>query len=222
MNYKLLSKIVKGVEVMISSLRAYSYFIVPTLWFRHLGSRCQFKGFPRFGYAFREITIGSRCTLGKAVFLNCGPDSAISIGDNVGINDYTCLSAVYGITIGNSTRIGEFVSIRDNDHEFSRIDIPICKQGFVGAPINIGENAWIGRGVFVGKGVSIGQGAVIGANSVVVKDIPPYAVAVGAPARVIKYRTQKSIPMQPSASSIPVPVESFSQNSDHQSVRLNS
>lgn len=60
----------------------------------------------------------------------------------------------------------------------------------VGAPISIGEDVWIGRGVFVGKGVSIGQGAVIGANSVVVKDIPPYAVAVGAPARVIKYRTQ--------------------------------
>ncbi|MEO0770916.1 MAG: hypothetical protein AAFY72_16090, partial [Cyanobacteria bacterium J06649_4] len=122
MSYKFLSKVVKGIEISMSSLRAYSYFVVPTLWFRHMGSRCQFKSFPRFGYAFRDITLGSRCTFGKDVFLNCGPNSAISIGDNVGLNDYACLSAVYGITVGNNTRIGEFVSIRDNDHEFSRSD----------------------------------------------------------------------------------------------------
>ena len=106
----------------------------------------------------------------------------------MGLNDYTYISSIYGVSIGNNTRIGEFVSIRDNDHQFSRADVPIQAQGFMGEPIEIGEDVWIGRGVFVGKGVCIGKGAVVGANSVVTKNIPPYAVAVGVPAKVIKYR----------------------------------
>lgn len=190
MNYKLLSKGMKGLGTIAFSLRAYSYFLWPTLWFRSLGYLCQFKGFPRFGYAFREIYVGSRCTFGRGIFLNCGPDSVITIGDNVGLNDYVCLSAIYGISIGANTRIGEFVSIRDNDHQFNQANVSISQQGFIGASITIGDDVWIGRGVFIGKGVNIGRGAVIGANSVVVKDIPPYGVAVGAPAKVIKYRNQ--------------------------------
>lgn len=188
MGYQFLSKVFKAIEIIIFSLKAYSYFIFPKLFFRKLGQCCQFKGFPRFGYAFRDIQLGNKCTLGKGIFLNCGPDSFIAIGSNVGLNDYTYISSLYGITIGNNTRIGEFVSIRDNDHKFSDANSPICSQGFTGAAIKIGNDVWIGRGVYVGKGVQIGDGAVIGANSVVTKNIPCYAVAVGVPAKIIKYR----------------------------------
>lgn len=188
MSYQTLSKCVKGLDILMSRLRAYSYFLVPKLWLRQLGNRCQFKGYLRFGYAFREICVGKSCSFGKGIFLNCGPDSFIKIGDNVGLNDYIYLSAMYGITIGKDTRIGEFVSIRDNDHQFTQPNVTIRSQGFVGKPIEIGEDVWIGRGVFIGKGVSIGNGAVVGANSVVTKDIPAYSVAVGSPAKVIKYR----------------------------------
>lgn len=190
MSYRLLSKGVKALTLLIDSFRASLYFLLPKLWFRELGLYCQFKGLPRFGYAFREIYLGRRCTLGKGVFLHCGPNGSIQIGNRVGLNDYTYISALYGVTIGNNTRIGEFVSIRDNDHTFSRLDMPICHQGFTGTSIDIEDDVWIGRGVFVGKGVQIGQGAVIGANSVVTKDIPAYAVAVGSPAKVIKYRNR--------------------------------
>ena len=188
MIYQFLSKVFKAIEVISLFLRAYSYFMFPKVFFRRLGQYCQFKGFPSFGYVFRNIQLGDACTLGKGVFLNCGPDSAIEIGSNVGLNDCTYLSSLYGISIGDNTRIGEFVSIRDNDHKFSDTDIPIHSQGFTGAAIKIGNDVWIGRGVYVGKGVQIGDGAVIGANSVVTKNIPSYAVAVGVPAKVIKYR----------------------------------
>jgi acetyltransferase-like isoleucine patch superfamily enzyme len=144
----------------------------------------------RFGYTFRDLQIGAKCSFGVGVFLNCGADGFIHLGQNVGLNDYTYLSALYGIEIGDNTRIGEFVSIRDNDHAFQDPEVLICNQGFVGKPIKIGADVWIGRGVFIGKGVEIGEGAVIGANSVVTRSIPPYAIAVGAPARVIKYRCQ--------------------------------
>lgn len=193
MIYQFLSKIYKAFEIAPFFLRAYMYYLLPNFFFRKLGQRCQFKSFPRFGYAFRDIQLGDCCVLGKGVFLNCGPNSFIKIGSNVGLNDYAYISSLYNVTVGDNTRIGEFVSIRDNDHKFSNVDIPINSQGFTGAPIEIGNDVWIGRGVYIGKGVQIGDGAVIGANSVVTKSIPPYAVAVGVPAKVIKYRKKVTV-----------------------------
>lgn len=55
-------------------------------------------------------------------------------------------------------------------------------------PVNIGNDVWIGANVFIRGGVTIGDGAVIGAGAVVTKDIPPYAIVVGVPAKIIKYR----------------------------------
>lgn len=60
-------------------------------------------------------------------------------------------------------------------------------------PVEIGNDVWIGDGVFIKNGVKIGDGAILGARAVVTKDIPPYAVAVGCPAKVIKYRFDKEI-----------------------------
>jgi acetyltransferase-like isoleucine patch superfamily enzyme len=80
------------------------------------------------------------------------------------------------------------VSIRDHDHCFDRLDIPVREQGAVSAPITIGRNVWIGAKVTVTKGISIGDNAIVGANAVVTKDIPANAIAVGIPARVIRTR----------------------------------
>jgi acetyltransferase-like isoleucine patch superfamily enzyme len=192
MFYKLLAKIYSRLRLLKSKLIALIYQILPGIWLRKMGRNCCFYGLPRFGYAFRNIKLGDDCSLGVGVFLNTGENSQIKIGNHVGINDYVYLSAVYGIEIGDYSRIGEFVSIRDNDHVFSNPHQPIYTQGFTGKPIKIGSDVWIGRGVFIGKGVEIGDGAVIGANSVVTKSIPPFAVAVGSPAKVIKYR-QKTV-----------------------------
>jgi acetyltransferase-like isoleucine patch superfamily enzyme len=191
--FALLSKVFSLLSIVKRRSIALVYNFLPLIWFRKLGKSCSFDGFPRFGYAFRDIQIGNNCSFGVGVFFNCGADSYIKFGDNVGLNDYTYISSIYGIEIGSNTRIGEFVSIRDNDHTFENPDIPIRLQGFTGKPIKIGSDVWIGRGVFIAKGVEIGDGAVIGANSVVTKSIPSYAVAVGAPAKVIKYRTKEKL-----------------------------
>lgn len=189
--YDFLSKICKGLEFSVNYLIGLFYLFIPFLFFREIGIFCHFRGFVNFGYCFRNIQLGDYCSIGKGVFLNCTSNSHIGIGSYVGINDYTYISSVYGIDIGDYTRIGEFVSIRDNDHVFSDPDIPISKQGLSGKSIKIGRDVWIGRGVFIGKGVEIGEGAVIGANSVVTKTVPPFAVAVGSPAKVIKYRNRE-------------------------------
>lgn len=188
MFYRLFAKIYSRMRLLKSKLIAFIYYLLPGIWFRKMGFNCCFYGFPRFGYAFRDIRIGRNSSFGVKIFLNAGDTAQINIGNNVGINDYTYISSLYGIEIGDYSRIGEFTSIRDNDHVFADSEKPICSQGFTGQPIKIGTDVWIGRGVFIGKGVEIGNGAVIGANSVVTRSIPPYAVAVGSPAKVIKYR----------------------------------
>ena len=74
-----------------------------------------------------------------------------------------------------------------SDHVFKRGEL-IQKQGFLGAPIEIGGDVWLGGQVFINKGVAIGKGTVIGAGSVVTKNIPEYMIAAGNPARVIGER----------------------------------
>lgn len=71
---------------------------------------------------------------------------------------------------------------------FERTDIPIRDQGHEAGSIIIEDDVWIGANATILKGVTIGHGAVIGAASVVTSDIPEYAVAVGNPAKVKKYR----------------------------------
>ena len=105
----------------------------------------------------------------------------------------TCalLESVYrkaGLKIGDNVRIAAHVVIIPENHIYERSDLPIRYQGVSSLGVTIGSDVWIGSGAKVLDGVSIGDGCVIGANAVVVKDIPPFSVAVGAPARPIRSR----------------------------------
>jgi acetyltransferase-like isoleucine patch superfamily enzyme len=112
----------------------------------------------------------------------------LSIGNNVFINVGCILHAEGGLSIGDDTKIGPYTTIWTSNHIFDRTDVPIRSQGQAFAPVTIGSDVWIGASVTIVAGVTIGDGAVIGANAVVTKDIAPYAVAVGNPARVISSR----------------------------------
>ena len=112
---------------------------------------------------------------------------ALSIGDNSGIGKY---SEIYGdVRIGNDVMMGTNCIIYTRNHAFNRTDIPMWKQGFSEVkPVVIEDDVWIGGRVTILPGVHIGKGAVIGAASVVVCDIPEYAIAVGNPAKVKRFR----------------------------------
>jgi len=114
----------------------------------------------------------------------------IKIGDNVWIGRNVALYASNGIVIGNDVTIAKDVSLISGDHEYSSKDLKINKQGMSTGkpPIIIGDDVWIGDKVIILKSVNIGEGCVIGAGSVVTKNIPPYSVAAGNPAEVIKKR----------------------------------
>jgi acetyltransferase-like isoleucine patch superfamily enzyme len=156
--------------------------------FLSIGRGVRFNGWVRFEKLGKDIRVGSQTMIGVGCYFCADQGGAISIGNNVGINDYCYLASVSNITIEDDVRIAEFVSIRDYDHEFSRCDIPIHLQGLRSAPIRICQGSWIGRGVMITSGVTVGQGCVIGANAVVTRDLPAWSIAVGVPARVIKSR----------------------------------
>jgi len=134
------------------------------------------------------IEIGSRSSIGaNTVF--CADGAPIRVGENTHIGS-NCHFGAYGegIVIGRDCLIASHCSMVDTQHVFKNPDVSIVDQGFTSEGIIIKDDVWLGAGVILVDGVTVGQGAVIGAGSVVTKDIPPGAVAVGAPARVVRYR----------------------------------
>lgn len=156
--------------------------------FRQMGKGVVIDGLPNFIWPCADIRLMNNIRIGKRCVFQGGPNSVIILEDNVTINDGCFITSLFKITIGEGTSIGEYTSIRDYNHKFDEVEIAIKQQDYYGAPIEIQTDCWIGRGCIVLPGVIIGKGSVIGANSVVTKDIPPYSIAAGAPARVIKKR----------------------------------
>lgn len=117
-------------------------------------------------------------------------DGPIVIGDNVDIGKGTIIYASKnrgGVTIGNNTSIAAQCYIIDMDHGMAADEL-ISKQPNSVESVTIGSDVWIAANVTVLKGSCIGDGAVIGAKSLVKGDIPQNAIAVGIPAKVLKYR----------------------------------
>ena len=136
----------------------------------------------------KNILIGNNVTIYPDVMLF--GDGLIEIGDNVNIGNGTIIySSMYGggVKIGNNTQIAAYCYIIDTDHGTEKCQL-IKNQSNTSKEIDIGNDVWIAAGCKVLKGVKINDGAVIGAGSVVNKDIDTYGIAVGIPARVIKYR----------------------------------
>lgn len=114
----------------------------------------------------------------------------LTLGSHVWIGERFYARADGGLTIGSGTILSRNVEIWTTNHCYDADDlqtIPYDRR-MIAKPVVIGENVWIGSRVIILPGVTIGEGAVIGAGAVVAKDIPPYAVAGGNPAKVLKYR----------------------------------
>lgn len=145
-----------------------------------------------------NVSIGNNFRAGERLKLrtfDCWEGSAytpeIAIGNNVNIETDCHISAINRVSIGDNVLIASFVYISDHSHGDVNamdgwIDAPLRRPLFSKGSVVIEDDVWLGEKVTVMPGVHIGRGAVIGANSVVTKDIPAYAIAVGSPARVIK------------------------------------
>ena len=150
----------------------------------------------------KYINLGKNLTLGKycrfEVFPHLmvdGENVKLRIGENVQMNDNVHICAMQSVEIGDNVLMASNIYISDNSHGFyngdnmkhSSPDISPIKRSYYMAPVKIEEKVWICQGVVINPGVTIGKGSIIGANSVVTHSIPPYSIAVGAPANVIKH-----------------------------------
>jgi acetyltransferase-like isoleucine patch superfamily enzyme len=139
----------------------------------------------------------ARIVLGSDVFIGAGSwlqvldgyssGQAIEIGDGTSVAGACTLSAAVSVRLGRRVLLARNVYIADHSHAFADPQRPVADQGIDRiAAVEIADGAWLGQNVVVCPGVRIGRGAVIGAGSVVLHDVPDRAVAVGAPARVVR------------------------------------
>lgn len=131
------------------------------------------------------------CSVGKEVNIerNATFGSAVSIGDYSGLGRNCELHGE--VYIGNYVMMAPECVFYTQNHAFASIDIPMCQQGNQPVkPIWIGDDVWLGRRVIVMPNVTIGNGCIIAAGAVVTSDIPPFSIAGGVPAKVIKSRSQ--------------------------------
>lgn len=137
-----------------------------------------------------KIKIEASAKLDRGVDIKTHRGGMIQIGANAYIGPYTCLSGD-SIKIGKNCLIASHSSIYANNHIFADPSRPIKKQGHTYQGIVIEDDCWLGSGVRIVDGVTIGRGSVVGAGAVVTKNIPPYSVAVGVPAKVVSKRGSK-------------------------------
>jgi acetyltransferase-like isoleucine patch superfamily enzyme len=130
---------------------------------------------------------GPGTLLEPGVWLTAPAPGRITIGAGCFLNLGVMVAAHELVEIGDHCMFANGCFVTDANHRFDDPEQPITWQGFTTkGPTRIGDNVWCGANVVVTSGVTIGERSVIGANSVVTTDIPPYSIAAGAPAKVLK------------------------------------
>jgi len=134
-----------------------------------------------------DFSIGNNVILSRGCILSA-KDGKLSIGDNTNFGANCLVYAVKEARIGRDTLFAAQCYVGGSMYHIERTDIPPIQQGSYANGVSIGDGCWLGAAVKVLDGVTIGDGAVLGAGAVVNKDIEPFTVAVGVPAKVIKKR----------------------------------
>jgi len=158
-----------------------------------------FRFSPRPCFAWRRIVL--RCfgaSIGKEVHFY--PSARIYFPWNLTVGAWSSVgeeALIYNlgkVTLGESATVSHRAHICAGTHDYSQPDLPLLKP-----PIIIRDEVWICADAFIGPGVTLGEGAVVGARAVVVKDVAPWAIVAGNPARFIKTRTCQAPYHSPSA-----------------------
>lgn len=143
-----------------------------------------------------SITIGNNCDIQGILITK--KDGFIRIGDYTTIRYNSLVGSIISVCIGSNVIISNNVTIMDNNNHptSAKKRYEMTQSGFysslwnwensTGAPITIKDNVWIGEKSTILKGVTIGEGSIVGACSMVTKDVPPFTIVAGNPAKVVK------------------------------------
>ena len=134
-----------------------------------------------------RLQVGAKTLFEPDVWITIGDDARVRIGEGTFLNIAVMVAAHDRVEIGSHCMLANGCFVTDANHRFDDPDQPVTWQGFTSkGPTRIGDNVWLGANVVVTSGVTIGERCVIGANSVVTQDIPPFSIAAGAPAKVLR------------------------------------
>lgn len=174
--------------------------LMTVVWYKWLfaeaGSKCTVVS-PFYTVNPDRVVLGDEVYIGPGCRIETVPepegagagtrlDPLLVIGDRVRLGHRVAIAAMNRVEIGAGTNVASGCYISDNNHSIDPEGPPYRDQPITGSVTKIGKSVWIGHNVCVLAGATIGDRAVIGAGSVVRGEIPPYSVAVGAPARVVK------------------------------------
>jgi acetyltransferase-like isoleucine patch superfamily enzyme len=157
-----------------------------------LGRRGAFARWPVHGDVLEmlregRLEVGDGALLEPGVWLTAPAPGRIVIGPGSFLNLGVMVAALDRVEIGAHCMLANGCLVTDADHRFDDPDRPVPWQGFTSkGPTTIGDNVWCGAHVVITSGVTVGERCVIGANSVVTADLPPFSLAAGAPARVLR------------------------------------
>ena len=133
------------------------------------------------------VTIGADSLIARWSIVQAAGGS-VTIGDRAGCGDFCNLYGQGGLTIGNDSMLSSGTRVHTAEHRMDRLDIPTLSQGEIVAPTVIHDGVWVGANVVILAGVTIGEGAVVAAGAVVTRDVAPYTVVAGVPARPLRSR----------------------------------
>ena len=137
-----------------------------------------------------NVSLGENVYVGHDAMLKGYHQGILEIGDHTWIGQGVFIHSAGGVRIGRKVGIGPFVRMLTSTHELPGRELAIIEGELTFAAIVIEDDVDIGVGAIILPGVTIGCGAQIGAGAVVTRDIPPYAIAAGNPARVLRIRDQ--------------------------------
>lgn len=172
----------RGIHRVILLLYRVLYFLLIGFTYGKLHCSDYISPFARIRNRHR-VFLGGHCRVRNGATLWC----ELVAGRNVRLNFGVC---VFGrVTIGDDVMIAPNAVIVGGSHGMERCGTPMCFQPCTSQGVVIGSDVWIGAGAVVTDGVHIGDGAVIGAGAVVTRDVEPYAIVAGNPARLLRYRS---------------------------------
>jgi acetyltransferase-like isoleucine patch superfamily enzyme len=168
---------------------------------RHINAGRSFsleEGCEIVGLSKRGVVFGNKCTVKRGavirptnVLLN-EPGEGLRVGNGSNIGAFSYIGCSGYIELGDNVMMGPRVNLMAENHNFDRTDIPMKDQGVTRSFIKIEQDVWLGAGSTVLSGVTVGQGSIIAAGAVVTKDVPPFSIVGGVPAKILRSRIQTS------------------------------
>lgn len=132
---------------------------------------------------YRRFSLGAHSVVESFSCINNAVGDVV-IGDHTRVGLHN--TVIGPVTIGSHVNLAQSITVTALNHQFINSSLPIDEQGIVTSPVTISNDVWIGANAVILPGVTIGTHSVIAAGAVVTKNVPPYSIAAGVPARVIK------------------------------------